>query len=147
MDLLAERNKQLTSQWFEEVWNQRRLATLMRMPATGVMVHGLGDGGRDLIGTEQFLVFYQKFTGAFPDLRLTMEQVIGEGDTTAFRFRGEGTHLGDGIGIAPTGRRVRFSCIGMLRWRDGKIVEAWNEFDAMGMFQQLTDEPLAAMKA
>src|SRR5688572_27275778 len=98
---MSERNKELTRQWFDEVWNRRQLATLLRMPAPGAAVHGLGEQGRVLHGAEEFLVFYQKMTGAFPDLWLTMEEVIGEGDLTAFRFRAEGTHLGDGIGISP----------------------------------------------
>lgn len=56
---------------------------------------------------------------------------------TAVRLTVEGTHTGEGMGIPPTGRRVSIGAIVMCRWQDGRIAEAWNEYDALGMMQQL----------
>jgi predicted ester cyclase len=63
--------------------------------------------------------------------------VIAEGDKTVVRIRFTGKHTGDGLGIAPTGNNVSVTGLVMMRWRGEKIVEAWNEFDAAGMLQQL----------
>jgi predicted ester cyclase len=131
-------NKALTRRWFEEVWNKRREETIDEMIGPGGIIHGLADGGEDLPGPGEFKRFYRQFRSGFPDLRVTVDQVIAEGDVTAARFTAYGTHAGDGLGIKATGRPVRFGALVMARWKDGKIVEAWNEFDAAGLMRQVT---------
>ena len=74
---------------------------------------------------------------AFPDLRVTVEDLIAEGDKVAARLRVRGTHLGDLNGIAPTGRRVDFTGIVISRVEGGRIAEDWANFDDLGMMQQL----------
>jgi predicted ester cyclase len=73
----------------------------------------------------------------FPDLRVTVEEVIAEGDLTAARLSVTGTHEGDHLGVAPTGRRVSFTGMTFTRWRDGKIVEGWNNVDIPGLMKQI----------
>ena len=74
---------------------------------------------------------------AFPDLRVTVEDLIAEGEKVAARLRVRGTHLGDLNGIAPTGRRVDFTGIVMSRVEGGRIAEDWANFDDLGMMRQL----------
>jgi steroid delta-isomerase-like uncharacterized protein len=74
---------------------------------------------------------------AFPDLRVTVEDLIAEGDKVAARLRVRGTHLGDLNGVAPTGRRVDFTGIVISRVEGGRIVEDWANFDDLGMMRQL----------
>ena len=136
-------NKALTRRWFEEVWNKRREEAIEEMLGPHGVAHGLAESGEDLPGPAEFRRFYRQFRSGFPDIRIKVDQVIGEGDTTAIRFTAYGSHTGDGLGIKATGRPVRVSGICMIRWKDGQIAEAWNEFDAAGLMRQLA-APAAA---
>jgi predicted ester cyclase len=131
--------KALTRRWFEEVWNKGREEVIDEMSATDGVAYGLAEDGREMPGPSEFRKFYRQFRSGIPDIRFTVDQVIGEGDTTAVRFTAEGTHGGDGLGVKATGRRVRFSGICMVRWRGGQMVQGWNEFDAAGLMRQITD--------
>jgi predicted ester cyclase len=77
------------------------------------------------------------FVSTYPNLRISVEDTIVEGDKIVARCRVSGTHTGDGIGLAPTEKDVDFTGIAIVRVQDGKIVEAWNEFDFMKMYTQL----------
>ena len=80
-----------------------------------------------------FAVMYQ----AFPDLRTAQADSITEGDKTAFRWMMSGTHEGEFMGVAPTGRLVTVMGMDILRTVNGEILEYWGEFDVMGMLRQL----------
>ena len=88
-------------------------------------------------GADGFKPFQAQFVGAFPDLHITLEQVIAEGDLCACRFSGTGTHTGDHLGFRPTGKPVRFTGMTITRWHHGRIVEAWNNVDVPGILQQI----------
>lgn len=134
----VEKNKELSRRWFEEVWNQRRSSSIDELFAADGIAHGLNTVGRKpLPGPPGFRVFWQQFCNAFPDLRITVEDVIGDGDKTAVRFSFRGIHQGDHLGPKATGKSVLATGMTLIRWRNGQIVEGWNEFDAMGLFQQL----------
>ena len=77
------------------------------------------------------------FFSAFPDLHSTIDQLIAEGDIVAGRMTTTGTHRGEFMGIPPTGKRVTFSEIHIVRIADGKAVEHWGNSDDLGMMQQL----------
>ena len=130
--------KQLTRRWFEEVWNKARDEAIDEMLGTHGIVHGLTEDGRDLPGPHEFRKFYRQFRSGFPDLRVTVDQVISEGDVSAVRFTARGTHSGDGIGIKATHRPVRVTGMCMVRWKGDRIAEAWNEFDAAGLMRQVS---------
>jgi predicted ester cyclase len=138
-------NKALTRRWFDEVWNNRRKEVIFELAHPEVKTYGLGEGAAPA-GVEEFVPFWERFVQAFPDLRMTVEDIIGEGDKTAVRITGEGTHQGEGLGVAPTGRPIRMTGIIMIHWKDGQIFEAWNEFDAWGMMQQITGAGAAPVK-
>jgi len=128
--------KALTRRWFDEVWNTKRRDAIAELLAPDGVGHGLGGG--KVVGPGEFGSFHDQFVGAFPDFRVVVEEVIAEGETTVARFRCEGTHHGPQLGIQPTGKGVAFHGMSWIRWRDGKIAEAWNEYDAAGMMQQLS---------
>ena len=136
---MAADYKALTRRWFEEVWNKGREAAIDEMLAADGIAYGLAEDGQDLPGPAEFRRFYRQFRSGIPDIRITVDQVIGEGDTTAVRFTAHGTHSGDGLGIKATHRAIRVTGICMMRWReDGTIAEGWNEFDAAGLMRQIT---------
>ena len=127
----------LTHRWFEEVWNKGRAEVIDEMMAEDVVAHGLGEGGGDIVGTSAFKAFHAQFKGAFPDMHITVEDVISAGDRSACRFSGTGTHTGGHLGMEATGRRVTFTGVAFTRWRDGKVVEVWNNGDIAGIMQQI----------
>ena len=124
--------------WFEEVWNQKNEAAVDEMLAEGGVAHGLTEmDGSPIRGPESFKRFHRAFVSTYPNLRISVEDTIVEGDKIVARCRVSGTHSGDGIGLAPTQKDVDFTGIAIVRVQDGKIVEAWNEFDFMKMYTQL----------
>ena len=74
---------------------------------------------------------------AFPDLRITVDDVIAEGDKVVIRVTGRGSHEGEFQGIPATGRQVTATGVGIARVQDGRIVESWAAYDALGLMQQL----------
>ena len=90
---------------------------------------------RGIEGARQFAATFRQ---AFPDLQNTIEDMVAEGDKVVMRFRGSGTHLGETEAFGPpTGKRMEITGITIKRLTGGKIVEAWTNFDALGMMQQL----------
>jgi steroid delta-isomerase-like uncharacterized protein len=131
---MSSDNKALIRQWFDEVWNTGRESAIDELMANGGLVHGLGE---DLVGPAGFKPFHRAFRDAFPDMIVHLDQVIAEGDTVAARWTATGTHRGDGLGFAATGRPVSFTGMVFARIADGKLVEGWNSMDQLGMMQQL----------
>ncbi len=135
---MSEENKALFRRWFEEVWNQGRAEAIDEMFAEDGVAHGLADAsGAELRGPAHFREFHRGFREAFPDIRVTVEDVIAEGDKVAGRCSARATHRSDSLGFAATDRRVEFDGMCIARVRDGQIVEAWNNFDFLTMYQQL----------
>jgi len=135
---MSEENKAVFRRWFEEVWNQGRAEAIEEMFAEDGVAHGLADAsGAELRGPAHFREFHRGFRDAFPDIRVTVEDMIAEGDKVAGRCSARATHRSASLGFAATDRAVEFDGMCIARIRDGKIVEAWNNFDFMTMYQQL----------
>ena len=136
-----EDNKTVGRLWFEEVWNGRSTDAIDRRMAPDCVVHGLGDGGHDLRGPSGFKPFHAAFLSAFADLHLTIEDLIEENDRVVIRWTATGTHTGDSLGFPATNKRMRVGGVTIARIQNGKLVEGWNNFDQMGMLQQLGAAP------
>jgi steroid delta-isomerase-like uncharacterized protein len=131
-------NAALVRRWFEEVWNKGREEAIEEMFDEEGVAHGLADEtGEPLRGPTNFRVFHRKFREAFPGVEVSVDDSISEGDKVAARCTVRARHEGDALGFAATNRSVEFTGMTFTRVRDGKIVEAWNNFDFMSMFQQL----------
>jgi len=135
---MSEENKALVRRWFEEVWNKGRSDAIDEMFAADGIAHGLSDDvGNPLKGPAGFKPFHEIFRGAFPDIDVVVEETIAEGDLVAARCSVRGKHTGDHLGIAASNAPVQFTGMTMARIKDGKIVEAWNNFDFMKMNKQI----------
>jgi len=133
-----EKNKALLQRWFDEVWNKGREEAIGEMFADDGVAHGLSeDASHPLTGPKQFIPFHQTFRGAFPDIQVVVEDMIAEGDKVVARCTVRGKHTGDNLGIAASQSAVDFTGIAIVRIRDGKIVEDWNNFDFMRMNKQV----------
>lgn len=134
--------------WFDEVWNKGNPAAIDEMMAAGAIVHGLGEAGRSTTGPEAFKPFQARLRGAFPDIQVTIEDTIEEGDLIASRWTARMTHTGDDLGVPATGRQVTVSGMSIGRVRDGKLVEGWNNWDTMALMEQINAfQPAATLLA
>jgi steroid delta-isomerase-like uncharacterized protein len=135
---MSAENKALMRRWFDEVWNQGRASAIPQLLAADGIVHGLSeDAANPFRGPEGFLPFHTQFREAFPDIAVIVEDQIAEGDMVATRCSVRGKHTGDSLGFTATHAPVEFTGVAITRIKDGKIVEAWNNFDFMKMYRQL----------
>ncbi|MCL4369868.1 MAG: ester cyclase [Chloroflexi bacterium] len=88
-------------------------------------------------GLEGFRHYFTSLRGAFPDLRLTVEDVLVDGSKVAVRVTGRGTQTGEYMGIQPTGRRVVVPFIDIMRVETDRIVEHWGAQDLFGLMRDL----------
>jgi predicted ester cyclase len=124
--------------WFEEVWNQGREAAIDELMSPNTKGHGLrGPDGNEIDGMAAFKSFHKTFRSAFPDIHIKVEDTVTEGDKTVARCVVTGRHTGGSLGKTPTGKPVKFTGMCMVRVKDGKIIESWNNFDFMAMYQQM----------
>jgi steroid delta-isomerase-like uncharacterized protein len=135
---MSEQNKALIRRWFEEVWNKKRVEAIDEMFAVDGIAHGLNDDATGSIkGAAEFKPFHAVFCAAFPDIKVVVEDVIAEGDMIAARCSVHGKHTGNSLGIEASGAPVEFTGMTIVRIKDGKIVEAWNNFDFLAMNKQI----------
>ncbi len=135
---MSEENKALMLRWFEEVWNQGRAEVIDELLVEDGVIHGLADtAGTPVRGLQEFREFHKQFRGAFPNIIVTVEDMIAEGDKVVARCSVRGQHTGESLGFKATNAPVEFEGVAIVRAKDGKIVEAWNTFDFLKMNKQL----------
>jgi steroid delta-isomerase-like uncharacterized protein len=135
---MSEENKAVLRRVNDEVFVQRNLDLVDELFAPDYVLHDPGLPGGELRGTEDFKQrWVSMFRTAFPDLQLSVEDQVAEGDKVATRYTGRGTHQGELMGIPPTGNDVSVDGVIISRVSGGSIEEEWNNFDALGMMQQL----------
>ena len=133
----AEENKAIARRWFEEFWNKRTLSLdeidafftadfVYHSPPSGIPL--------DLEGFKQQVTM---LLAAIPDVHITIEDMIAEGDKLVARWTFTATHKGELMGIAPTGKQITVSVMAISRIAGGKFAEVWELADQLGMMQQL----------
>jgi len=126
----------LLEQHTEEVWNRGNLDAVGEFISEDYVEHD--PSVRDQFrGPEGYRRNVEEFLSAFPDLTVTIEDSIVEGDKIAMRQRFRGTHEGEFMGIEPTGKRVESTSFVMCRIEGEKIAETWVETDVIGLLEQL----------
>ena len=102
--------------------------------------------GKEIRGPKEFEDFVREIRGAFPDIKVTVEDIFGADDKVVMRWSAVMTHTGDALGMPATGRMVRSQGITIARIVDGKIIEGWDSWDQLGMLEQIGayNPPLAA---
>ena len=127
----AERNKAIVRRFYDAVLNQKQLDSIDALCAPSY--HG------DTPGADRaaFKQFYGRFLAAFPDLHVSFEDVIAEGDKVVVRATACGTHREEFLGVPATGVQVSWTGISISRLADRQIVEQAGEQDFLGILQQL----------
>ena len=133
---MSEDNKAIARRFYSELVNQGDLSLADKLVVEDFVDHN--PPGPDIApGREGLKQVFSTFRSAFPDMRMTIEDQVAEGDKVVSRATASGTHLGDFMGIPATGKSFSMGIIDILRFEDGKIAERWGEADFMGLMQQL----------
>jgi steroid delta-isomerase-like uncharacterized protein len=133
-------NKQLVKRIFEEAWARGNVNVVDELVAPDSKNH---DPYTQMFGTGSAALKnqIQTYRKAFSDLTMTVDAQLAEGEFVVTRWTSGGTHDGDLMGNAPTNKKGSVTGITISRVRNGKIVETWNQWDMLGMFQQLGIQP------
>ncbi|MDQ3808887.1 MAG: ester cyclase [Chloroflexota bacterium] len=135
----VEENKALVRRFFEAFF-ANDAAALEEVTSQDVVYHTAPPGlSAGIQGYRELMAMYH---GAFADLRLTIDDMIAEGDKVVTRFTGSGTHRGDFMGVAPTGKQAAAGAISIVRVAGGKVTEEWDQLDLLGLLQQLGAIPV-----
>ncbi len=137
----TEENKAIVRRLNDEVWSKGRLEMIDELIAEDFVatVVGAPDQIRGPQGFREFVVMYRE---AFPDLRITIDEQIAEGETVVTRWTATGTNEGELMGMAATGKQATTAGINVNRVSGGKLVEGWGLFDQLGLLQQLGAVPV-----
>jgi steroid delta-isomerase-like uncharacterized protein len=137
----VEHNKQLVRRLYDELFSKWNLAIIDEVFAPDFNGHEMPPGMPR--GPEGIRQFYAGIRAGLPDLQLSVEDMIGEGDKVVVRWRGRATHRGVFLGIPPTGKSVSITGIAIYRLSKGKVVERWVEVGLLAAAEQLraTDPP------
>jgi predicted ester cyclase len=132
----AEENKALARRWFEDLFNAGNLEVADEIIAPDHINHDLTlpDIPSGPEGQKQIVNLYR---GAFTNAHISVEEQLAEGDKVVTRWSGSGTYQGELMGVAPTGNQVTITGLTINHLSDGKIVESWSNYDALGMMRQI----------
>ncbi len=135
--------KAIARRFLEEAFNSGDLAVVDELVAPEFVNHdaALPEPG---VGIEAAKASITGYREAFPDLRLTIEQQLAEGEYVTTRWSARGTHQGNLMGMAPTGKQATVTGITIDRIVDGRFVESWTNWDTLGLMQQLGVIPALA---
>ncbi len=135
----VEENKAIARRSMEDVWGKGDLAAIDELYATDFVWHWAPSAGApDREGYKQNVT---TTFAPFADIHSITEDMVAERDKVVARWTWRGTHKGEFMGIAPTGKQVTVTGISIFRIAGGKIVEEWAEMDMLGMMQQLGAVP------
>ena len=131
----VEENKAIARRWNEEIWSQGNLATIDELLAPDFTFNYPTTGAApDREGYKQTVA---DWSAPCSDVQSITEEAVAEGDKVVVRWTWSGTHTGDYMGVAPTGKRLTITGVSILRIVGGKIVEEWGEMDNLGLMGQL----------
>ena len=128
-----EKNKDFIQVYTEDFWNKHNIDAFEKYFAADFILHN-ADGD---LNVEQYKGLCQAYFAAFPDLHVTTDDLLAEGDRVVKVWTVNSTHKGDLMGTPATGKPIVIKGIEMFRIADGKIAELWVCMDNLGMMQQL----------
>ncbi len=132
---MSEENKDLARRSWEMLVNQQNPEAIDELYAADLVWH---EPDQDVRGSEEAKQFLGMYLSAFPDMRVTVEDEIAEGDKVVTRWTIRGTHQGEIEEFGPpTGKQVEIAGITIHRIEGGKIVEEWERYDNLSVMQQL----------
>ena len=131
-------NKLLVRRYYEALWNRWDFALADELIAEGIAFRG--SLGQTVQGRKGFKAYMRAIRRAFPDFHNRVEELVAEGERVVARLTYTGTHAGELLGIAPTGRRVSYAGVALFRIASAQIAEGWVLGDLHGLIGQLRGE-------
>ena len=132
----TEENKRISRRLQEEVFGQGKLELVDELLAPDYVSHAPGDPELSR-GPQDIKELVCAYHSAFPDIDFAVEKQVAEGDTVVSRWTARGTHRGEFMGVAPSGRMMEVSGMSMDRISGGRIVENWNNWEALELMRQI----------
>ena len=133
----SDENIPIMRRWFQEVWNEGRIQTVHDLIAPNAVVKGQRGADAEIRGPEEFVKFVNEIRGSFSEMKLTIEDILGADDKVVVRWSASMTHTGQALGFPPSGKSIRIGGISIARILNGKIVEGWDNWDQLGMLEQV----------
>jgi hypothetical protein len=130
-----EHNKALARRWFDEVWNQSRRDTIFELFGPECVLY---EGHTPIRGPQEFADFHDRIRAQFDDIHIEPGVSVAENDLVSLRWTVSGVHK-------VTGKSAKVTGISMVRIKDGRFIEAWQNWDAAGMAAQLSEAPPASL--
>ena len=142
----AEENKAIVRSFLEGIFSQGNPGVVDELATPDFVVHDPSSetGDVDAEGVKESIAWSHS---AFPDLRVTIEDQVAQGDKVATRWTVRGTHRGEMMGVAATGNQVTFTGTQVDYIPGGKLVESWSNWDTLGMQQQIGAVPVPERQA
>lgn len=134
---MSSANRELVLRWFGEVWNKQREDAIDEMFAPGGKAYGFPQSNSILIGPDKFKEIHRYFLGAFPDIHISVQDIICEDDRVAVTWVANMTHLGDSFGFAPTFQKVSLEGCSVLVAHNGQIHEGKNYMEMEALISRL----------
>lgn len=120
---------------FGDAINSGNLEQLRELVAQDVVEHDPAPNQGS--GPQGYIDFFTMMRNAFPDMQVKVEHMVADEDSVAFAYTLTGTHQGDFMGVAGTGRSIKVRGMQISRFRDGKMVERWGSSDELGILRQI----------
>jgi predicted ester cyclase len=130
---MRDKTKTLLYQWFNEVWNHGQEASIDQLMAPASNARGIR-GHEQMDGPDAFKKFYRGFKDQFDDIHIDIKEVVSQDDMESALTEVTATHK-------ETGKKVSFAGLCMVRIENNQIAEAWNQYDFLGLQQQLEQAP------
>ena len=131
---MTEQERDLGRRWFDEVWNKGRREAIAEMLTPESIVH---EGGVDTVGIEGFYPYFDRLQSAFSSIQVNVDDSMAQGDKICVRWSFTAKHTGEGLGVAPSGITVDLTGITILRVKNNKLMEGWQNWDMLGLMEQI----------
>ena len=139
--MAGDDNKTIVQRLLDEVWGRGDLAQVEQIFSGSFVRHGPNSLEGEIQGRDGFRQLVTMYRTAFPDLQVPSEGQTAEGDIVVTRWTARGTHHGNLVGLAPTGRPITVAGVIIDRFSGGQIAEEWATYDSLGLLQQVGAVP------
>lgn len=139
---MRERNIEVVRAWIDDAWSGGNLAVADDLLAEEFVLHD-PVAGREVVGRDAERALISGLRQAIPDLTFTIDDIVADGDDVTIRWLAQGTHGGELLGFAATGRALAIRGVDMYRLSEGRIAESWTFWDLPGMLRTVS-APVAA---
>jgi steroid delta-isomerase-like uncharacterized protein len=136
---MATSNRDISRSIYEQVWSTGAMEIIDTACAPDMVVHD--PASPPVNNAAAFKQLVKTYRDAFPDLQFTVEHQLVDGDMVVTRWTARGTHRGALMGVAPTGARAVVTGIDITRFKNGRMVEGWSNWDTAGLMAQLGAAP------